>query len=191
MESSPSAREYGADFAAAINAAIAIGAPVILGDNKVKDSIRSLREPGPIADVGRISRGARLAFGGLRRFARNQNVDAMTFTPISGLACLIDDPGKLLPLLTGVWWIFLGTVLSAMFAAPSTTQAAVPLMADPDSFRTVFMAVSAAGDTFLTALSVRIFDVFFLSRDEALADVQGRPLPCPLPLPPLPSRPKY
>ena len=45
----------------------------------------------------------RLAFGGLRRLPPSG--DQLKVRAADPLRSLIADPGKLLPLLTGVWWV--------------------------------------------------------------------------------------
>ena len=151
-------QNYGADFAAAANAAVGVGAPIILGDVKARRTIASLRAPGPIADTSRITRAARLA---LRRVATTD--DALRVQPVSIVGSLIDDPGKLLPLLAGLWWTIL---LSAI--ATSATPAAAASTAGTPADLAVAGASTLLGAAVL-ALGARVYDVLLLSRDEALA----------------------
>ena len=58
---------YGADFAAAAAAAARVGAPVILGDIKARQTAAALRALGPAADGTRLLRAARLRTGSPRR----------------------------------------------------------------------------------------------------------------------------
>lgn len=154
---------YGADFAAAAQAAVGIGAPIILGDVKARRTIASLQAIAPIADAARIGRAARLALPG----RGGTRPDALRVQPVSVLGSLYDDPGKLLPLLAGLWWTVL---LSAAAASTSTMPAAAVAGTTAGA---PFEWAAAGASTLLAAavlaLGVRVYDVLLLSRDEALA----------------------
>jgi len=97
-----STRPLGEDFKAAFTAATSVGAYIVLGDAKARDTFGSLRTVGPIVDGKRIARGLHLATSRLRR----SSSDALRIQPVSEVASLLDDPGKLIPLLAVSWWTF-------------------------------------------------------------------------------------
>ena len=150
-------RRYGADFAAAAEAATRLGVPIILGDVKARQTVASLRAFGPIADGRRLLRAARLTFA-----RRAQRSDDLRVQPAAILDSLRDDPAKLLPLQVGLTWtVLLSTVVALM----------MPDSVAPDASSANWLAT--AGSTTLAvgvlALALRVFDVILLSRDEALA----------------------
>ena len=157
---SPADRKYGADFAAAAYAATAIGAPIILGDVKARTTVASLRALGPLADVNRVWRAIRLAFGG----SSTDNLRVLQPASIAG--SLYDDPAKLLPLLAGLWWIVLLSGIAAL-TMPATAAASVD--AGAEWLNTFASALTTVADVAALALAARVWDVLLLSRDDALA----------------------
>ena len=88
--------------------------------------------------------------------------DAVALQPVSVLGSLIDDMGKLLPMLAGVWWAL---ALSALkLALPASAASSTPPMEG-----WALMALSSAGVAAVLAASARAIDVVLLSRDEVLA----------------------
>ena len=76
------------------------------------------RALGPLADVNRVWRAIRLAFGG-------SSTDSLRLLqPASIAGSLYDDPAKLLPLLAGLWWIVLLSGIAAL-TMPATAAASV------------------------------------------------------------------
>jgi len=151
----PSKRNYGEDFVAAATTASSVGAHIILGDAEAEDTFRLLRTIGPLADGKRLARGLQLA---AKRFGRSSS-DALRIQPVSELASLMEDPGKLLPLLAASWW-WLGTaVLPPLVVGPGSVSDGG--LAD--------MLVAAGFSSFLLAVGVRFFDVVLLRRDDVLA----------------------
>ena len=155
-------RQYGEDFAAAVEAADAVDAPIILGDAKARDTLAALRAPGPVADGARISRAVQLALRPIGDGIDSSTAATVALQPVSVLGSLVDDVGKLLPLLAGLWWAL---ALSAFtLVLPASAAYSTPPM---ESW--VLMALSSVGVAAVLAASVRAIDVVLLSRDEVLA----------------------
>jgi hypothetical protein len=149
-------RQYGEDFAAAVSAAAAVDAPIVLGDAKARDTLAALRAPGPIADSARIARALDLA---LRSVGR----DAVTKQPVSVLGSLVDDAGKLLPLLAGLWFAVALSALTMVVLPAASSSSPLALEAIAST------TLSVTGVAAILAVSVRAADVVLLSRDEVLA----------------------
>lgn len=154
LELGPST-SYGAELATAASAAWASGSVVLLGDVRARDSFAALFEPGQVVDPKRLRAGATLALssmlsgvGAAPRSTSQENVDV--------LAALLDDPAKLAPI-AGTF--ALTVALVAVTSATWHTYTGTP--AD--------QAASLAFLVFQAAALLRVFDVFLLARDEALA----------------------
>jgi hypothetical protein len=157
---------YGADFAAAAAAAVRVGAPVVLGDARARDTAASLRAPGPIADPARLWRATRVALG-----LKRGGDPPLCKHPVRVAASFLDDPAKLLPLLAGLWWTVLLTAVSAA-QMPPPAVAVVGEVGTPDAGSWAAALVSLL----VLAVGTRVCDVLLLSRDDTLAASSVRAL---------------
>jgi hypothetical protein len=162
--------KYGADFAAAAAAAEEVGAPIILGDAKARDTVASLRAPGAIADPARLWRATRMALGLVER----RSEPSLRAHPVRVAASLRDDPAKLLPLLAGFWWTIGLTAASALMMPPPVAVASANDVSAAAAPSTSWLAVAAS--CALVAVAARVVDVLLLSRDETLAGSSIRAL---------------
>lgn len=163
MQTPKNARRFGADFAAAAEAADAIDAPIILGDSKARDTIASLRAPGPIADARRLENALTLAWRGIQRELERDQSGLPRVQSVDLLGTLREDPAKLLPLLGGLWWsVLLSAFTSAAYAVPRDAPTA-PWVTDLQSWAAT---VGALG---VLALGARVFDELLIRRDDVLA----------------------
>ena len=162
--------KYGADFAAAAAAAEEVGAPIILGDAKGRETMASLRAPGAIADPARLWRATRMALG----FVEHRSESPPRAHPVRVAASLRDDPAKLLPLLAGFWWTILLTAASALIMPPPVAVASANDVSGTAAPLTSWLAVAAS--CALVAVAARVVDVLLLSRDETLAGSSVRAL---------------
>lgn len=152
LESGPSIF-YGAELATAASVAWESGSIVLLGDVRTRDSFAALLKTGQLIDPVRLRAGARLALKSLfsdRPPLRKvwQNVDV--------LAALSDDLSKLAPMVIAL------ALSAGVLAATSSSwhqQQGSPWE----------LATSLAVASIELAALLRVFDVFLLARDEALA----------------------